>query len=112
MNFKININKISSDLSNKFDSVEISEKSNQKYGNYIELIIRDNNKKLFSIIEKKKLDNYNFEWIYKSNPLLENSSFVERKSNVSNFCDVVEDIFNKKRFDSDYLTEINKNKNK
>lgn len=110
MDLKNNINKIHYELSEQFESVNISEKSNREYGNYIEIVVESSGKQLFAIIEKSNLENNNFEWLYKSNPILENSYLVERNSTVGDFCKNVVDIFEKKRFDYDYLREVNKNK--
>ena len=41
MNLKQNINRIHIELSNNFDEVNLSEKSDIKLGNYIELSILD-----------------------------------------------------------------------
>lgn len=110
MSLKQNINKIHSDLSDKFSSVQISEKSNRKYSNYIELVVNENNKTMSAIIKKSDLENDNFNWLYKSNPMLEESYLVERNSNVNNFLIDVNDIFEKNRFEYDYLREIENNK--
>lgn len=108
MSLKQNINKIHSDLSDKFSSVKVLEKNNRKYNNYIELIVNENNKTMTAIIKKTDLENGNFDWVYKSNPLLEESYLVERNSNVDNFLNDVNDIFEKNRFDYDYLREVEK----
>lgn len=102
MNLKQNINKIHVELDNRFDEVKLVEKSNIELGNYFELECVNENKKLIALITKKSLDSDNFNWKYFSNP--DKKDFlVERVSNVETFLNDVEDIFEKKRFDSDYI---------
>jgi hypothetical protein len=59
------------------------------------------------IVTKKELEKSNINWKYNSNPLDEKSTWVERNCDIENFTDVVEEIFNKKRFDSEYLKKFN-----
>lgn len=106
MNLKTNINKIHSDLTSRFSDVTISEKSNLQFGNYFEINVLENNKNLKAILSKKSVDNDSFSWSYYSNPEDDNSTLVERNSNVNNFIESVEDIFEKNRFDFDYLEKI------
>jgi hypothetical protein len=102
MEIKKNINKIHFELSDRFSDVSISEKSEKRFGNHIELTINESDMILKAIISKKDLENDNFSWSYFSNPENEDS-LVERFSSVTGFIDDVNDIFEKKRFDSDYL---------
>jgi hypothetical protein len=102
MEIKKNINKIHFDLSNKFSEIKISEKSEKKFGNHIEIIVNESNIELRAIISKKNLEGEKIVWSYLSNPENE-ESLVERISSVDSFTDDIIDIFEKKRFDSDYL---------
>ncbi len=105
MKLRENLNKIHFLLSNRFD-VALNEKSNLQSGNYIELLIKEENKELIISIKKVDLENNNFNWNYLSNPLDTNSTVVERSSSVDGFLTDVIDIFEKNRFDSDYLEKI------
>lgn len=105
MNLKENINKIHFDLSNKYD-VKINENSDKNFGNFIELIVENNNRILKIKISKQELSNDRFNWNYLSNPN-DSKSIVERSSTVFNFTSDVGDIFEKNRFDSDYIKLIN-----
>lgn len=106
MNLKQNVNKIHIDLSNSFEEVNISEKSNLTYGNYIELSILEGKKNLKAIITKRDLENNRFDWKYYANPLNENSDLVDRSSSVNGFLNDVKDIFEKNRFNSEYLENL------
>lgn len=109
MKLRENINKIHFELSNQFDSVEINEKSDIKIGSYFEILVKESNKELKLIATKKDLENNNFDWKYLSNPLNENSFLVERTSSVDKFVGDVRDIFEKNRFDSDYIKFLENN---
>ena len=106
MNLKQNINRINGELSNNFDEVSVSEKSDIKRGNYIELSILEKNKNLKVIISKKDLEGDKFNWEYFANPLNESSDLIQRNSSVSLFIEDVKDIFNKNRFNSEYIESI------
>jgi len=106
MNLKQNINKIHIDLSNNFEQVSIEEKSSLSYGNYIELSVINDNKTLKMIIEKKDIENYKFNWKYLANPLNENSDIVERVSTIDGLVNDVKVIFDKNRFNSEYIESI------
>lgn len=106
MNLRTNVNKIHSDLTENFSNVQISEKSNIRLGNFIELIVLENNKDLKIQISKYELEKDIFSWSYFSNPEQEDS-IVERVSHVNSFTNDVSDIFDKNRFDSDYLKKLN-----
>ena len=103
MSLKTNINKLHSDLLEKYQDVTILEKSNLKFGNYFEVIVNENSKSLKMIIAKKSVESGDFDWLYYSNPESEDSVLVERKSNLNNFINVVEDILEKNRFSEEYL---------
>lgn len=106
MSLKENVNKIHVNLSDNFESVNISEKNNLEYGNYIELSITEGNKEVKAIITKIDLENYNFNWKYFANPVNENSDLVDRSSSVDGFIKDVKDIFEKNRFNSEYIENI------
>jgi len=105
MNLRENLNKIHFELSNRFD-VQINEKSDLKIGNYVEFSINEGNKTVKAFIKKTELNNNNFNWMYFSNPLNENSTKVERTSSVDGFLKDIQDIFEKNRFDSEYIESI------
>jgi hypothetical protein len=105
MALKENLNKIHFLLSSRFDVI-LNEKSDLKFGNYIEFLIKEDNKEIRASIKKVDLENNTFNWTYLSNPLDNNSTIVERLSNVDGFITDVTDIFEKNRFDSDYLEKI------
>jgi hypothetical protein len=106
MDLKLNINKLHYLLSEKFNNVQIKEESSKDLGNYIRISINEN--MLCDIImTKKELEKTNINWKYDSNPLNEKSTWVERNCDIESFTDVVEEIFKKKRFDSEYLKKIN-----
>lgn len=105
MNFKFNINKIHSDLIVNFDNVTINEKSSLTYGEYFEITAISENRELTMIISKKDLNYGSVSWKYYSNPLKKNH-LVEKNSSVDNLINDVKDIFEKNRFDSDYLETV------
>jgi hypothetical protein len=107
MNLKDNINKIHVELLNSFEQVFISEKSSLELGNYFEITINESSKVIKAIILKKEIENKSFNWKYYSNPSDNNSFLVERNSNIDNFTKSVKDIFEKNRFDSEYLKILN-----
>jgi len=94
-------------LTNNYENVSIVEKNDKKFGNYFELSVKENNKDLKIILSKQNIENQKFNWSYYSNPLDENSYLVERTSDINSFIKDVEDIFEKNRFDSDYLEKLN-----
>jgi hypothetical protein len=106
MDLKMNINKIHVDLKNKFESVEIFEKSSIDFQEYVEIKAVSEGRELIMIIEKKQIQNRSFIWKYYSNPLTKDY-LVERNSNIDNFIDQVTDIFDKNRFDEKYLENLN-----
>lgn len=100
-----NINRVHSNILLKFDETKIEEKSNKKFGNYFEISIVSENKKVRAIIPIKEIEKQDFNWYYFSNPLSDVSYLVERKSSIDNIADDIKDIFNKNRFSEDYLKE-------
>ncbi len=109
MSLKYNLNKIHGDLISRFPASEIKiEESSNKSGNFINLEVNNNGKCVKMVIEKKSLESSNFDWSYYSNPLDENSHLVERNSSIDSISSDVKDIFEKNRFDSDYLNQISK----
>jgi len=103
MDIRYNINRIHSLLSNKFDNVEILEKSSLKFGKYFEISIKES-KELKMIIPFRNIDGrINFDFFYLSNPLVENCDLINRKSDVESINIVVEDILSNNRFSEEYL---------
>lgn len=102
MSLKENINRIHFELQNEFADVEFKEMSEKKLGNYFEFTINESNLKLKIQLAHKNLEFERFNWTYLSNPE-DYNSIVERISTGSNFIGDVKDIFQSKRFDSDYL---------
>lgn len=107
MDLKHNVNKIHVDLSSKFD-VSIEEKSDIKFGNYIDISVTNEGKTVKMIVTKRDLENYKFNWLYSVNPLSESANMVERTSTVDTIVSDISDIFEKNRFSSEYLNELNK----
>lgn len=110
MNLRENINKIHFNLSNQFDDVKIEEKSNIELGSCVEMTINESEKQVRLVVTKKSLENYRFDWKYLSNPLNESSTQVERTSNVDDFTADIKDIFDRNRFDSDYLRKVSEDR--
>ena len=106
MDLKMNINKIHIELQNKFESIEIFEKSSLEFQEYFEIKAIHERKELIMIIEKKQIENRNFIWNYYSNPVSK-EYLVERNSTIENFIEQVTDTFNKNRFDEKYLENLN-----
>lgn len=102
MELKKNINKIHFNLEKEFENLVIVEKSEKRFGNHFEITINESDLVLKAQLTHKNLEFENFTWTYLSNPEDENS-VVERVSTTDDFVKHVKDIFQKKRFDSDYL---------
>lgn len=107
MDFKENINKIHSDLVINFTDVKVQEKSSLKDGEYVEITTLNEGKELVILIQKRELNSKTFNWKYYSNPD-KRDYLVERKSELNTLIDDVKDIFNKKRFDSEYVNSTSK----
>ena len=99
---KYNINKLHGLILNDFTDVKIEEKSSFEFGNYFEISIKEG-KEVKIILTKKEIENQIFEWKYFSNPLDENSFLIERRSSIENISNDIKEIFEKKRFDEEYL---------
>jgi len=104
-NLKWNINKLHGILLNEFNSVELKESSNLKFGNHFIISINED-MEVKLILTKSSIENPNFEWSYYSDPTNESSHLVERKSTIEGFSNDIRDILNKKRFDKDYLSKF------
>lgn len=102
---KSNINHLHFLLTEKFSQVNVEEKSNKSWGNYVLITITEN-QTCKIVIPKEKLEDSNLEWMYYSNPLDESSTLVERTSSLEKITLDIQDIFDKKRFDSDYLSTL------
>ena len=74
-------------------------------GNFVEFRVVENNKELVLSIRKYELEKDIFNWSYLSNPKDANS-VVERVSNINSFLSDIKDIFEKNRFDQDYLQKL------
>lgn len=105
MNLKTNVNKIHSDLTSIYESVKVEENSNKSIGNFVEFRVIENNKELVLTIQKYELEKETFNWSYLADPNNQ-LSVVERVSKVGNFLSDVNDIFEKNRFDQDYLQKL------
>lgn len=104
--YRENINKIHFELSNQYNVV-VNERSNLTYGNYIELIITEGRRELSIILKKEDLNDHYFNWVYKANPLDNDSVLVERSSNLDTFTSEINTIFKENRFDRLYLETLN-----
>ncbi len=102
MNLKTNVNKIHSDLINNFETVEINEKSSIELQEYVEFKATNEGKELIMVVSKRELNNNRFNWKYYSNPD-KKDYLIERNSTIESIIEDVKDIFEKNRFDSDYL---------
>jgi len=106
MSLKENVNSIHSELVDKY-SVVVEEGFNRNFGNFVKFSITEGNRNIIAIVSKKDLEFSQFSWSYMSNPLNEGSDMIERTSNISEFTNHISDIFEKNRFDSEYLKNIN-----
>jgi hypothetical protein len=105
MDIKYRINKIHSDLINNFVEVNIEQKSNQKLGEYFEIVVSEN----YDIklqIKLKNLESNIINWGYYANPLDSNSIIVERTSSLDTIVNDIKDIITNRRFSSDYVQKI------
>lgn len=110
MAHKENINKIHYDLSNEFDNISINEDADRKFGNHVKINI-ENGLELKMIIEKVSIDNDTFRWFYLSDPRNEDS-LIERHSDLTTITKDVKDIFEKNRFDQEYINETSNKEEK
>lgn len=102
MDFKLNFNKLHSELTNKYGNVKVSEKWSPKLGNYIEVIIESNSIEMVTFLSKEGLCVSEFNWLYLSDPI-DNNSVVERVSSLNSFLSDVSDVIDNKKFSRDYL---------
>jgi len=105
MEFKINLNKIHYLLTEKFENVEVKEGANSQLGAYVEFSVKENVECKF-LIKKVDLEKTNITFLYSTNPLKENGSFITRVSNVETIAESIKDIIDSKRFDSEYLNNL------
>lgn len=101
---KLYVNKIHSNLQERFKSVEVKELSSKKWGNYLQIEVNENYL-VKMIVPYSQIGPNNLNWSYSSNPDDEKSSLVERSSSISNISKDVDDIIKNKRFDKKYLGE-------
>jgi hypothetical protein len=109
MDLKTNINKIHSDLlliKGIGESVSIKECTTKELGNHFEIKAEFAGMVAHILVEKKEIESNTFNWKYYANPNDTSVGLVERKSTLDQFASDVIDIFDKKRFDSEYLSEI------
>lgn len=104
--FKKNIREIHFELSKVYENIEIKE--NDSNENLIEISVREGNREILAFTEKKKIEGESFEWGYFSNPI-EKDFLVERNSTIKGFVSDIKDIFEKNRFDGEYLKNIEEN---
>jgi benzoyl-CoA reductase/2-hydroxyglutaryl-CoA dehydratase subunit BcrC/BadD/HgdB len=103
MDIRYNINRIHSLLGDKFQDVNICEKTSLKFGKYFEIVVNES-KTIKMIIPFKNIDGRSkYSFYYLSNPINEQSELVERISDNESIVSIVEDIFNNNRFSEDYL---------
>lgn len=111
MDLKTNINKLHSDLLHLKgigETITIKESSSKEFGNHFEITAEFNGMLALIILEKTEVESQNFKWMYYSNPEDKSIGLVERRSSLNDFTKDLLDIFDKKRFDSDYLSQIGK----
>tara|TARA_B110000858_G_C17708407_1_gene429347 strand:+ start:416 stop:736 length:321 start_codon:yes stop_codon:yes gene_type:complete len=106
MSLKYNINLIHSNIKELYKETNIKESSDKKFGNYFKFNIISEGKELIIIVNKKDLEGNVFNWKYYSDPLNEDSHLVERTSDLYNISEHIKDIFDKNRFDNNYLKNI------
>jgi hypothetical protein len=109
MDLRENINKIHSNLlllENIGETVTIKENSCKEFGNHFVITAEYNGMTAKVIIEKTEVEAPAFRWRYYSNPNDETTGLVERNSTINGFVHDLIEVFNKKRFDSDYLSQI------
>lgn len=104
---KFNVNKLHGLLISNFENVTIAEKSDIRHNNYFEIIVKED-KEVKIILNKREIENTNFNWKYFSNPENDDSFLIERHSSIQNIVSDIKDILIKERFDSDYLIKFNK----
>lgn len=108
---KFNINKIHGNLLSireMGDSVSISEKSDKKHGSHFEILAEMQGKQLKMIVRKNALESDTFDWAYYADPTDESSHLIERTSTTDTVSEHILDIFEKNRFDEEYLSKIAK----
>lgn len=105
MSLKLNINRLHGEFLNNFEDVVITEKSSTEFQEYFELSAIKEGKQIVMILPKREVEKDRFNWKYYSNP--DKKDFlVERSSSIETVLQDVTDIFEKNRFDSNYLKNI------
>lgn len=104
-NLKKNINHLHFLLTENFTRVDLKESSDKSLGNYFLITVMENYTCKI-VIKKENMESQDINWSYYSNPNDINSTLVERESLIENLTLDIRDIFDKKRFDSDYLSSI------
>jgi hypothetical protein len=103
MDIRYNINRIDVLLQDKFEDVAVKENSSPKFGNFFEISVKQD-REVRMIIPYKNIDGkQNFEFLYYSNPLNENSELIPRNTTIESVSEAVDDILSKNRFSEEYL---------
>lgn len=105
MDIRYNFNRLHSNLTSKFENVTVIEKSNRLLGNYVEITINEQFL-VKMVVPLTNLVTENVTWFYYSNPIKE-SEFITRSSTLDSTPDIVKDIIDNKRFDSEYINSVN-----
>lgn len=106
---KFNINKIHGNLlsiKEIGDTVSIAEKSDKKHGSHFEILAEMAGRQLKMIVRKSELESDRFSWSYYADPTSEDSHLIERTSTTDSVSSDIVEIFEKERFDSEYLSKI------
>ena len=102
MDIRFNIDRIDTLLKEKFQDVEIKEKSSKEFGSYFEISVKES-KEVKLILPYRNIDNkINFEFYYFSNPMNESSDLIPRRSDVESISLVISDILENNRFSEEY----------
>lgn len=103
---KIYINELHVNLTNVFgkENVKIDEKSDKKFGSYFRIDVNKDNYLCVIILPKKEICKKVFTYKYLANPF-DDKSTVERDSTLDMLADDINDIFDHKRFNAEYLNK-------
>ena len=110
MDLKQSINRIHGDLlmnDSVGSTVTIKESSSLEFGSHFEMTATLRGATARIVVEKSALGQDVFRWFYYSNPEDATAGLVERVSRLETFEADVMDVLERRRFDSDYLSQIN-----
>jgi len=107
MEFKSNLNKLHYNLTQTFENVSVSEKFSREEGNFLEISIKED-LECKIIITKSALESKKVSWKYSSDPTDVESHWVDRTSNLEDMSEEILELFQNKRFSTDYLKKIQK----